>query len=396
MLSDAEMDRRIRENVKKYPIDLPESYKNMVKVQVMMCCDEKEKNGNRMKIQKHAWNKIVVACMVIFIIAGGSIGVHAAINQVQERMGRMSQQEKTSFWEEAGMADVDTFSRELTESEKERINLLAKKYQQDGFFPENELLRISSAEEAIPDRICFLAENSTFYLPDAPMTDEDLLELIDFYYKRDYSIESTSRNEEDDYQKVEEISHEEAVGKASAVLETVFGIDTDSFEIETQYDQALDSNGETFTRDFVSFRDESEGIMYQVVVKLQTGQVDTISYEMDGKSNYSKNEKELQEFYRELCEDAEKMAERYFEREIIWSNVQIEYLINEDNFLNTGIVNYIFENGQDTCIISYSCSQKCFYMIRHISQEELDAYMVDENNQAKERNLKMVAIPVNE
>ena len=65
---------------------------------------------------------------------------------------------------------------------------LAEAYQTEGKFPEGEIVRIASEDEILPDRVCFLPDTSTFYLPETEMTDEDLLEIIDFYCKRDYSI----------------------------------------------------------------------------------------------------------------------------------------------------------------------------------------------------------------
>ena len=46
---------------------------------------------------------------------------------------------------------------------------------------------------------------------------------------------------------VTEISQEEALEKASTLLEQLYRIDTDTLAVETEHDQALDGNGETFT-----------------------------------------------------------------------------------------------------------------------------------------------------
>lgn len=68
----------------------------------------------------------------------------------------------------------------------------------------------------------------------------------------------------------------------------MYGIDTDTLAVETEYDQALDGNGEIFTTDHITYRDEAAGISYMVSVNLQNGEIKTVSAEKDTGSNYSK------------------------------------------------------------------------------------------------------------
>ena len=87
---------------------------------------------------------------------------------------------------------------------------------------------------------------------------------------------------------VTEISQEEALEKASTLLNQLYGIDTDTLAVETEHDQALDGNGETFTTDHITYRDEAAGISYMASVNLQNGEIKTVSAEKDTGSNYSK------------------------------------------------------------------------------------------------------------
>ena len=143
---------------------------------------------------------------LVFICAAaaGTGGVYAAISHVQQRMESLSEEEKENLAEEAKYANADVFSRELTGEERIRLNELLERYQTEGLFPEREVLEVSDVDEVVPNRVCFLPETSTFYLPDAPMKDEQLLELIDFYYKRDYSLATQDVTME--YQQVAEVS----------------------------------------------------------------------------------------------------------------------------------------------------------------------------------------------
>lgn len=47
------------------------------------------------------------------------------------------------------------------------------------------------------DQICFLAQDSIFYLPEKALNDEQMLELIDFYAKRDYSVTAQGQKDAD-------------------------------------------------------------------------------------------------------------------------------------------------------------------------------------------------------
>ena len=179
---------------------------------------------------------------------------------------------------------------------------------------------------------------------------------------------------------VTEISQEEALEKASTLLEQLYRIDTDTLAVETEHDQALDGNGETFTTDHITYRDEAAGISYMVSVNLQNGEIKTVSAEKDTGSNYSKEIAENAAQYQGLSLDAEKIAH--------------EYMRNEKQMLGTGIVNYIFVTDADACVISYSCTQQYFYQIRQFSKDELDSCLSDEKEQGALRSLEQIIADV--
>lgn len=193
---------------------------------------------------------------------------------------------------------------------------------------------------------------------------------------------------------VTEISQEEALEKASTLLEQLYGIDTDTLVVETEHDQALDGNRETFTTDHITYRDEAAGISYMVSVNLQNGEIKTVSAEKDTGSNYSKEIAENAAQYQGLSLDAEKMAHAYMGENAVWTAKQIEYMRDEKQMLGTGIVNYIFVTDADTCVISYSCAQQYFYQVRQFSKDELDSYLSDEKEQGALRSLEQIIADV--
>lgn len=189
-------------------------------------------------------------------------------------------------------------------------------------------------------------------------------------------------------------NQEEALEKASTLLEQLYGIDTDTLAVETEYDQALDGNGEIFTTDHITYRDEAAGISYMVSVNLQNGEIKTVSAEKDTGSNYSKEIAENAAQYQGLPLDAEKMAHAYMGENAVWTAKQIEYMRDEKQMLGTGIVNYIFVTDADTCVISYSCAQQYFYQVRQFSKDELDSYLSDEKAQGALRSLEQIIADV--
>ena len=189
-------------------------------------------------------------------------------------------------------------------------------------------------------------------------------------------------------------NQEEALEKASTLLEQLYGIDTDTLAVETEYDQALDGNGEIFTTDHITYRDEAAGISYMVSVNLQNGEIKTVSAEKDTGSNYSKEIAENAAQYQGLSLDAEKMAHAYMGENAVWTAKQIEYMRDEKQMLGTGIVNYIFVTDTDACVISYSCAQQYFYQVRQFSKDELDSYLSDEKEQGALRNLEQIIADV--
>lgn len=189
-------------------------------------------------------------------------------------------------------------------------------------------------------------------------------------------------------------NQEEALEKASTLLEQLYGIDTDTLAVETEYDQALDGNGEIFTTDHITYRDEAAGISYMVSVNLQNGEIKTVSAEKDTGSNYSKEIAEDAALYQGLSLDAEKMAHAYMGENAVWTAKQIEYMRDEKQMLGTGIVNYIFVTDADTCVISYSCAQQYFYQVRQFSKDELDSYLSDEKEQGALRSLEQIIADV--
>lgn len=205
-----------------------------------------KKNGAR----NYGWQKKAVAAALALAVVGvGGFTVHAVVDSlVKARMESMSKEEKTELVAEVDSQRVNasSYSRELTQEEKERERELRIAYQQEGRFPEGELLRVEDESEADKDMLCFAPETFYFYLPERALTDEELLQIIDYENKANYALkeryEETYADEiaaqkaedEETKQQVEadgEITEEEAVVKAQEWLDKVYGKTAEDMEV---------------------------------------------------------------------------------------------------------------------------------------------------------------------
>ena len=222
--------------------------------------ENKEKRTSRQKKRNHRFGKAAAAILIAGVaLLGLSVPVRALVNSfVAERMEELPQEEVASVLEQMDNqdAEADGFSREYTEGEKERKGKLYEAYRK-GTFPEGELVQVDTEEEAKQQEFCYLKTNSTFYLPsDRELTDEEILQMIDFEEKRNYALsqryeeenaeEIAARKAEEKEQIAELVSEggiteQEAVTTATKYLQQIYGVDGSGMELNHYYQE----NGNT-------------------------------------------------------------------------------------------------------------------------------------------------------
>lgn len=204
----------------------------------------------------------VAATAAGVLLAVGIIGipVRALVSSlVRERMEEIPAEERQEMVEmvDSQGVETDSYTRQYTAEEKRRMSELYSQYQQ-GVFPEGELPQADSVEEAESMELCYLTTNSTYYLPDRELTDEEILQIIDFETKLGYAI---SKRYEEEYadeiaareQEQKElaaqvadsggITEEEAVAEAQKWLEKIYGITGEGLELNHYiYDNESDED----------------------------------------------------------------------------------------------------------------------------------------------------------
>lgn len=249
-MRDDFIDRKIRKMAEAERMAVPESLdakvENILDGLETEKKDSKNTDGKRVNqtVRHYGFRRIVIpaaACLLLASVTVTASGLYRA------RMESMNHEKLETYFSGLQDADVaaDSYSRPLTDGEKNRLEELRQAYLEEGYFPKKELVMLDSPEK-YKKGVAFYAARSIFFLPEEEMTDEELLELIDFREKRDYSLAKiTEEIEAGDYEYVKtedsalpgDMSQEsgsqqtQGVGEASAVP----GADTASQEWQIAY-----------------------------------------------------------------------------------------------------------------------------------------------------------------
>lgn len=195
------------------------------------------------------WQKrVAVAAIALVVVGTVGVSAGAVMNSfVKQRMEEIPEEEIQNIVEEidAAQVDADTYSRELTAEERERMTALHSEYL-SGKFPESELTVVEDQSRIDKEILCYASDTAYFNIPERDLTDEELLQMIDFNEKREYALQKRYEEEYADEiaeqkaaeqaekQTVEEeggITEEEAVIKATGLLENMFGKTADGMEL---------------------------------------------------------------------------------------------------------------------------------------------------------------------
>lgn len=249
-MRDDYIDRKIRKMAESERMAVPESLnttvENILEGLKPENADSKNTDGKgaNKTVRHYGFRRIVISAAACLLLASVTV---TASGLYRTRMESMNHEKLETYFSGLQEADVaaDSYSRPLMDSEKNRLEELRRAYQEEGYFPKRELTMLDSPEK-YKKGVAFYAARSTFFLPEEEMTDEELLELIDFREKRDYSLAKiTEEIEAGDYEYVKtedsalpgDMSQEsgsqqtQGVGEASAVP----GADTASQEWQIAY-----------------------------------------------------------------------------------------------------------------------------------------------------------------
>ncbi len=151
-----------------------------------------------------------------------------------------------------GMADG--FSREYTADEEERSQVLWQAYK-EGTFPENVITQVDNAEDAPEGTLCYIRSTGVFHLPDQEMTDEEMLEIIDFQHKMSYAVSQTPAAQEARAEmEAEREQQREAIRAAGGITEE------EAIEIATKQMES-DLGGRAEGKEILRYQDGSVAVL---------------------------------------------------------------------------------------------------------------------------------------
>ena len=230
-----------------------------------------------------------VFCAVVLVSVPVVAGVNSAWTKRMEQMNKKEQQKLLDVNDNRNMTNEHdtealTFSREFSEEEKRRFDELWVKYEEEGLFPEGELQIVDKLEgdEEISSPV-HETWNREIFLPASELTDEEMLQIIDFQHKSAYVVDNSDEAkkyraaqkefDENPNPGENDLSKEEAVAKASAYLEAMYDVDADAMDKSAEFGMGHSTmDNDQYGEWDVEFKG-SDGWSYVVVVARQTGRV---------------------------------------------------------------------------------------------------------------------------
>lgn len=226
-MRDDFIDRKIRKMAEAERMAVPESLdakvENILDGLETEKKDSKNTDGKRVNqtVCHYGFRRIVIPAAACLLLASVTV---TASGLYRTRMESMNHEKLETYFSGLQEADVaaDSYSRPLTDGEKNRLEELRQAYLEEGYFPQKELAMLDSPEK-YKKGVAFYAARSTFFLPEEEMTEEELLELIDFREKRDYSLAKiTEEIEAGDYEYVK--TEDSAVSEEMSQTEDSVGL----------------------------------------------------------------------------------------------------------------------------------------------------------------------------
>ena len=155
--------------------------------------------GRRHADIRFRYSTAIMALIILGVAGFGSIGASAAYLSYKNRVQEMSEDEQEDYDWELENDEYDTsaevITRDLTDSEYARYLELEDAYYNDGVFPKSILKHVRSLDEIDPEELAFVEELNKINMPEAAMTDEQLLQLIDHEAKLMYTIEQNAQEQ---------------------------------------------------------------------------------------------------------------------------------------------------------------------------------------------------------
>ncbi len=212
-----------------------------------------KRQTDRRAFGKKRLHQAVAAAAAFVLIAGAVIPSQAGLRHfVKDRLENIPKQELEAvnqMVQGQNNAEADSFSREYSKEEIKRMQQMQEAYQ-NGRFPQQTITFTDSVGQIPDDSLSYDPDTSFLYLPDRTLTDEELLQIIDFNYTRDYAVSQGTAAQEarKEWEEKEEslkakvqkegwITEKEALQAAEVYLQTEFGLSAEGMIADVFLDE---------------------------------------------------------------------------------------------------------------------------------------------------------------
>lgn len=376
-------DVKFSELLQKSEFELPNSYEMRFQNTLEKISAKKAK---RYFLLFHSKVAAVIALCVVSLSL--SIGAGAAINLYIQRMNSLNEEEMLTYNSEVQNTDkeADSFSRQLSKLERDKMLEFREEYETEGRFPTKEILKVQKKSEVVRGELCFCVENSTFYLPKQELTDDELLQIIDFMEKRDYSVRKKNSVSELPSSENEKVSEDEAVEFAKKILADVYNLDITYADEEIEFETTQNSKGEKLSSYFVYLKNRKWEFDATVEIDSETGVLNGIDIDNKSKEECISGIKVEKKRYQEYGSEIRQLYEHLqYGKNIKKMWVTYNYL--EDGTLNRGNVKYVIEteDGRGYVFI-YSINADIVYDIYQIPDIEFFEKQEKRNTKVNRKN----------
>lgn len=356
----------MKEEMKKAVI---ENVKERTEGAERACGETGKDSGRKSGTKGHVavWKRNVAAAVLIAALAGAvAVPVRALVNSlVRERMEGMPKEEKDAYAETLMEQKVAAggFSRAYTPEEEKRYREMGEKYQ-SGIFPEREVIKVDTIQETEEYEFCYLTPEDTFYLPERELTDEELLEIIDFTVKREYAYTEYYEKEhaadiaaekELEQEKITAntegggITKQQAEEIAAQKLADIYGADKEGFEMNSYYDEEIYDRGAVYCVNWTNIITHQ---YYYFYIDAKDGHM---SWAAHSGADLSEAPLASAERVQQQIPVLQKKAEEFMKGEIqeTYDKVYVSYLVYQDGNAEKEVAFYLAKEDGSAWKITY-------------------------------------------
>lgn len=348
-----QIDRKLKDMARRSGPIIPKEYEQKLE-QLLWALPRRDQHKRTVH-----W-KTAAAMLAVALLLGSS-GIEGAIHYLNSRMNEMTDTEVAGYNElvQSVPLDADSFSRTFSEGERERMLELQEEYLMEGRYPEGNLMIAHCESEVAEDEPFYITDSSSYYLPERELSDEELLELLDFGYKRSYSVAQSNRNTAAQATEVEASTIVER--RAAEAVHAALGMDVSRMYCRVEMTESRD--------DYYLTYEEKGNAQCYVVVDAETERITLVE------RSFNNEKYESARFQQQELENGKKQLEKCLAHDI-WGAITVQRITAKY---------YLQKDGQDVygaeiyylAELSDGSAYASTYNIRTQKMRELNYYRTD-------------------